>query len=190
MESVRRRLCARLREEAGFSIPELLVAAVIGVMVAGAGMLVLQIAARAQPQVADRAAQVQQGRTFIERITRELRQGEAVLSASSSGLTILTYVDQLTCGGQPSPSANFCRITYSCSSSACNRTVRSPDGTGSSPSSTALAGISGPNVFTYQPTMTSPTYIGLKLVYPAEGGDDAVTLDDGVALRNYLAAEE
>jgi prepilin-type N-terminal cleavage/methylation domain-containing protein len=176
-------------DQRGFTLPELLVATLIALIVTSAGLYVLEGAVRSQPRISQRAAKVQQGRTLVERITRELRQGESVTNASASGFKVLTYIDQVTCGGQPSTSANFCQVTYACTSTACTRTLRNPNGTGTAAPQTVASGITGPNVFTYQPSSVNPSYLGVKLVYPASGGEDAVTLDDGVALRNYLAAD-
>ena len=39
-------------------------------------------------------------------------------------------------------------------------------------------------MFGYSPNSTNPDYVSMRLVFPAAGGDDAVTLDDGVDLRN------
>ncbi len=39
-------------------------------------------------------------------------------------------------------------------------------------------------MFGYSPSSADPDYVSMRLVLPAEGGDDAVTLDDGVDLRN------
>jgi prepilin-type N-terminal cleavage/methylation domain-containing protein len=176
-------------DERGFTLPELLVATLIALLVTSAGLYVLEGAVRNQPKISERAARIQEGRTLIERITRELRQGETVTNATASGFKVLTYIDQVTCGGQPSTSANFCQVTYACTATACTRTLRNPNGSGSAASQTVANGITGPNVFSYQPSAVNPSYLGVRLVYPAAGGDDAVTLDDGVALRNFLAAE-
>jgi type II secretory pathway pseudopilin PulG len=184
----RRRSC-RARDQGGFTIPELLVGLTLGLIVIGGAMALLQRAVAQQPVASDRAAQIQQGRTMIERLTRELRQGETISGASATGLTILTYVDLLTCGGAPASSANFCRITYACSGTTCSRTVRNPDGSGSAPATTAVSGLSSPNVFTYSPSSNDPSYVGVRLVYPAADGDDAVTLDDGVTMRNWIASQ-
>ena len=30
-----------------------------------------------------------------------------------------------------------------------------------------------------------PTYVAVRLVFPQESGEEAITLEDGAALRNY-----
>ena len=51
-----------------------------------------------------------------------------------------------------------------------------------------VSGISSPNVFSYSPSTTGPSYVGVQLVYPSTSAADgeAVTLSDGVALRNWF----
>ena len=173
-------------DERGYSLPELIVATMVALIVAAAGMTVVMIAVRSEPKVSERAAQIQQGRTMIERISRELRQGESVSSPSASGLTMLTYVASASCGGAPSSTAILCRVTYACGSTGCTRTERNPNGSGSAPSEQVVSGILGPSVFSYQPSASAPEYVGLALSYPGEDGEETVTLADGVALRNYF----
>ena len=175
-----------MRDERGMTFPELIVATAIALVVAAAGMAVVSMANRTQPGISQRASDLQLGRNLIERLTRELRQGQGVAAPSSSGLQILTYVEGASCTSS-APGTSFCRVTYSCGSTACTRTQANPDGTGSSPPEPAATGITGPNVFTYSPTTVDPNYVGVKLEYPGADGEEAVTLSDGVSLRNHLA---
>jgi len=99
-----------LGSERGFSLPELLVAVVIALIIAGAGMTLVSMAVRAQPKVSERAAQIQQGRTMLESVGRELRQGESVSNPTPSGLSVLTYVDSVSCGGAAGSPAILCRV--------------------------------------------------------------------------------
>jgi type II secretory pathway pseudopilin PulG len=181
---------ARIAGEGGFTLPELLVGILLTVIVAGAAMAVVSFATRTQPQASERAGQLQQGRTMIEQVTREVRQGEAVTAATASSLQILTKVHSATCGGPGSATAKAiaCQVTYSCTTTACQRTVRNPDGTGSAPTRTMLSGISSSSVFSYSPSATNPSYVGVTLVYPSTTAADgeAVTLSDGAALRNWF----
>jgi prepilin-type N-terminal cleavage/methylation domain-containing protein len=187
MQERRRRAVRRLRRsERGFTLPELLVAAMIALIVAGAGMTLLITMVRSQPAVSDRAAQVQQGRTMLEALSRELRQGESVLSPTTSGLAVLTYVNSATCGGASASSSILCRVTYACGSTSCTRTEQNPDGSGGASPEEVVRGITGPNVFSYQGTTGDPSYVGLRLVFPADDGSEAITLDGGAALRNHF----
>jgi prepilin-type N-terminal cleavage/methylation domain-containing protein len=175
-------------EEQGFTLPELLVATVLGLLVIGAAVTAFTGAIQSQPRVNSQAGAIQQARTTMERITRELRQGSSVPSATASQLSIITYVDSATCGGAASTTAISCRVTYSCSSGTCTRTEAKPDGTLPGPAVRVVSGLSSDNVFSYTaPSSTAPAYVGVTLALPATGGTDAITLSDGAALRNPAA---
>ena len=80
-----------------------------------------------------------------------------------------------------------CRVDYSCVSGACTRTESQPDGTGTAPGVEVVSGLNGSDVFEYSPSTVDPTYIGMTMAFPASGSEDAITLKDGVALRNPAA---
>jgi prepilin-type N-terminal cleavage/methylation domain-containing protein len=176
-----------LGSERGFTLPELLVAITIALIIAGAGMTLVSMAVRAQPRVSERAAQIQQGRTMLETVGRELRQGESVSNPTPSGLSVLTYVDSASCGGAAGSPAILCRVDYACGATSCTRTERNPDGSGAAPSEVVVRGITGPNVFSYQGLIGDPSYVGLRLVFPREDGEEGVTFEGGAALRNHSA---
>lgn len=175
--------------EAGFTLIELLVAITIALVVTAAAATVLILAVRDQPRIADRSAQIQQGRTMVERISRELRQGDGIEDASSSGLRVHTYVSDAECGGSSSAMVP-CWITYSCASTSCTRT---PDG--SAVQETVVSSVSDPEVFCYvpwdgsaaceAPSAVDPSYVAIRLEFPREDGAEAVTVADGVVLRNH-----
>ena len=81
-------------ETDGFTLPELLIATVIGLIVIGAAVTAMTVSVNSQPRLNSQAASVQQARTTMERITRELRQGSSVPNATASQLSIVTYVEQ------------------------------------------------------------------------------------------------
>jgi type II secretory pathway pseudopilin PulG len=185
-----RKLAAALhRREDGYTLPELVMAAtaLIGlVAIMGAGLTTI---ARNQVRIADRSAQIQQGRTMIERITRELREGSGVQNPTSSSLSFLTYVRRQQCGGSESPTSETtpaiqCRVTYTCSSGVCTRAEALPNGSGSGPAVILVEGLRSNSVFTYAPNATNPGHVTVTLEYPGQDGDETVTLSDGAALRN------
>ena len=47
-----------------------------------------------------------------------------------------------------------------------------------------VSGLSSSAVFGYSPDTANPEYVTMRLVFPAEGGGDAITLEAGVDLRN------
>lgn len=149
-----------------------------------AALAVLPMVLRSEPRISERAAHIQEGRALIERLTRELRQGSGVESATSSGLEFLTYVRRTDCGSSTvQDPAIQCRVTYSCQEGTCTRTERNPDGTGAAGPVELAQGLQSAS-FSYLPSPSAAEYVTVRLAYPAEGGDDAVTLEDGANLRN------
>jgi len=171
---------SRLAGDEGFTLTELLVAMTIGIVVMGAGVLMFTAALQSQPKASARLDKVQDARTTSERIVRELRQGRAAPTATSSELSIETY-----CGGAASP----CLVTYTCTAGTCTRVEDSQlDETPSEPTTTVVSGLSNAVVFSYSPSSTAPRWVGITLQFPAEGGDDAITVEDGAALRNSASS--
>ena len=174
----------RPREQSGFTLIELLVSITVMIVLAGAAVGLLQVAVRSEPRIAERTESVQQARALMERVTQELRQGYGIDTALSSQLDILTYLKRTSCGGPAASSAIPCRVTYTCTSGICTRTELNPDGSGGGPTVQLVEGLSSSDVFEYLPGASQPDYVEMRLSFPAREGDDAITLDDGVALRN------
>jgi prepilin-type N-terminal cleavage/methylation domain-containing protein len=177
---------SRLGDEHGFTLVELLVAVALMLIIVAAAMGLLVTSNNSQPRISKRASALQQGRVLTERITRELRQGVGVATTpTASTLSLLTYVGHSACGSSQVGAARQCRVTYSCATNGiCTRTERNPDGTGTAPAVRVAEGLRSNAVFSYQPTTVNPTFVGIRLEYPAADGEEAVTFDDGVALRN------
>jgi prepilin-type N-terminal cleavage/methylation domain-containing protein len=179
-----------LRAEGGFTLAELLVAMMITLIAFAAALLLLQVALKAQPRITERGAAIQQGRAWIERLTRELRQGGTVAgSPTSSQLAFLTYVRHSSCGGTATSSSIQCLVTYTCSAGTCSRTERNPDGSGTAAAQQMVTGLQSDSVFSYAPISAAPEYVGVTLRFPATDDpgetEDAITLTDGVTLRNF-----
>jgi Tfp pilus assembly protein PilW len=180
-----RRAFKRAASQRGFTIAELLIGAMMGLIIVGAATMVFTAGMQAQPGLSKRDNAISQARYAMERLTRELRQGSLVSSASANQLSFVTYVDSpSTCGTGYSNTANPCRVTYSCTTMGCTRAIAKPDGTSPQAPVTVVTGLSNPNVFTYSPSSTAPTYIGATFVFAGENGSDAITVTDGAALRN------
>jgi Tfp pilus assembly protein PilW len=184
-----RRIRQRLSEERGHTLVELLVAASLMLLVLGTVGVVVMVVQRTQPQVSDHAAQIQRGQALMERLTRELRQTRGVVGTpTASAITFQTYVRRTACGGASpaetdTTAAIPCQVTYQCSASACFRTEVAPGGSGGTPVE-LVRGLDSSAPFSYSPSAADPDYVGVQLVFPGREGDDAVTLDDGVNLRN------
>jgi Tfp pilus assembly protein PilW len=181
-----------LKCERGVSIAELLVFMMMLLFVLGAGMTLLIVAVRSQPRISDRNFAIQEGRVLQERFARELRQSslvEQTPAPTSSWITFDTYMRRTQCGGavetDPTKPAIACKVTYTCTAGACHRTEAPlPGRPGTTTTQQLVSGLSSSAVFAYSPDSTNPDYVTMRLVLPAEGGDDAVTLEDGVDLRN------
>lgn len=186
MPGVRRGAARPLRrEEGGFTLIELLVATSFGLVVIGAAFTMFATAIHSQPRDTTKIAAMQQARTTLDRITRELRQGlEVVPSAptpTASQLAIVTYVKQATCGGVAASASIPCRVTYTCSGTTCTRVVAQPNGSAPGTAVTVASGLSSTNIFTYSPPV-DPSYVGISFAFTGSG--QPFTLGDGVTLRN------
>ncbi len=47
-----------------------------------------------------------------------------------------------------------------------------------------VEGLSTNQVFAFSPALPGKAFVTIKLAFPAANGDDAITLEDGAALRN------
>ncbi|MEK6327959.1 MAG: hypothetical protein AABM66_10640 [Actinomycetota bacterium] len=181
-----------LRCERGVSMVELLVFTMMLLFVLAAALTLLIVAVKSQPRISDRDFAIQQARVLQERFARELRQSslvEQTPAPTSSSITFDTYVRRTQCGGaletDPAKPAIACKVAYTCTAGACDRTEAPLSGQpGTTVNERLVSGLSSSAVFDYSPSSANPDYVTTRLVFPAEGGDDAVTLEDGVDLRN------
>lgn len=190
-----------LRDQRGITLVELMVATTMTLLVLGAASYLMIIAVRTQPAISDRNADIQQGRVFEERFTRELRASykiEPAPAPTASTLSFDTYVRSTTCGGaaqtNPAAPAIPCRVTYTCSAGTCSRAEGAPSTGGGTPIR-IVSGLASAAVFGTDPTTppTSPStplatdadFITVHLAFPpTDSGGQAIILDDGVDLRN------
>ncbi len=156
----------------------------VSLVVIGGSVGVVTAGLRSEPRIAERTADIQEARVAVERLTREMRQGSLVTAASANQLSVVTNVNSLPCGGATSDASQPCLVTYACSGGQCTRTEANPDGSGATAPVVVVKGISADPVFTYTPSAASPNYIGVALEFPANAGDDSITLTDGVTMRN------
>lgn len=185
----------RLRgEQSGFTFVELLIALAIGLMLIAVAATVFTAVGRSQPGQLARGHAIEQARTSMERLTREIRQGSTVYPSTASSLSLLTYVHSQSCGGPWANTAIQCKVTYTCTSGTCTRAeAPPPPATGSGPATPVVTGLSGSSVFSYTPTCDvsstpgNPGYVCVTLIFPGSGGDDAITLQDGAMPVNATA---
>jgi hypothetical protein len=161
---------------------------VLSLLLMGTAVSLFTSGVRSEPRISDRSAQIQQARTMAERISRELRQGSNASSVVPSQLMILTYVPRAACGETASGPALRCRVFYDCEAGACTRTECGPNvaappvGCGSA--AQVVAGLADTNVFAFTPRSPGQGFVSVRLAFPATTGEDAITIEDGVALRN------
>jgi Tfp pilus assembly protein PilW len=183
--ALRERVARRLRGEGGFTLVELLMGLMLGLLVVGVGVTIFTASVQSQPKLTQRGEAISQARTGMERLTRELRQGATVFTAAANQLSFITFVHSpSSCGSGYSSAANQCRVTYTCTTTSCTRVLAKPNGTDPGAATTVVTGLSNPNVFTYSPSSANPSFIGATLVFAGQNGDDAITVSDGATVRN------
>jgi len=143
---------------------------------------------RAQPEVSGRAQNISEARWVLERLTRELRNGVAVTTATPSEVSFRTYVRRTACGAEgtlaSSSPAIECQVTYSCTTTSCRRAEAAPGSEEEGAETTIFTGIDDSSVFSYSPNEEEPTYVGATLHIPNPSGPADLTISDGASLRN------
>jgi hypothetical protein len=173
----------RLGAEEGFSLAELLMAATISLIIVSAGTMMFTTAVRSQTGLRSRDHAIQEGRTAMERMIREIRQGEAVVGTpTASTLSFSTFVANSTvCVGSQSDQYAHkpCVVTYRCASGGtCTRLEQNPY-TGAQGSAVPIVtGLATPNVFEY---WSDPS---TECQPPPDVSSEAVSVRDEATLRN------
>lgn len=180
-----------IRCEDAFSLIELIVAISVTLIVAAAGLGLLEAAGRSEPRLRAENAKIQTAQTAMERVVRELRQTYTVSTPTptASSLTVLTYLPRTTCGGSTVGAARQCKVNITCTAGTCTRTVSEVNGSG--PSSQVIAtGLISNSVFSYLPSTAAPTQMTVTFGLSQTPGssEDAITLSDGVVFRNITGA--
>ncbi len=177
--SVTRRAIARLRDQRGISLVEMLVAAASFTFVVGAAMTLSIVALHNEPRAAERSDRVNLARTTLERMTRELRQTYSVQTAGSNELSFFTYE---RVGGATTSTQRL--VSYRCDSGTCVRR-EAPVGQPLPESGTIVAsGVTNSNVFDYLPDTINPEEVDIRFVLSIPGQSHTIAVDDGVNLRN------
>jgi type II secretory pathway pseudopilin PulG len=204
---MRRALNTRLSDESGMTLIEVLVAAAMSVVVVGGATSMLISAVRQQPEQSERAQSISTARYVLDRMTREIRNGVHVDSATATSVSFLARLRRTTCGGaaptDPSTSAIPCQVTYTCTTGSCSRVEATPEVTTSPPGTktTIVTDIDDAEVFCFVPSAetestkcgpadpeTPITYVGVNLHIPNPSGGGALTISDGASLRSATFA--
>jgi hypothetical protein len=180
---------------------EMIVAALMSVIVVGASCAMLINAVREQPGLSRKAQNVTTARFQLERVVRELRNSEAIETATPAEVKLVARVQKTVCGGaaQTDPAAEpvRCKVTYRCSGKTCTRSEGTLEGTPVGTSVVALSGIGSTSVFCFVPSReadptqcgepptdgSTPTYVGVNLAVPNPQGRGLLTISDGATLR-------
>lgn len=179
----------RLGDERGYTLVEMLVAGIITVAMVGTLGYLFVIAQRNQPEIADRADQIQRGRVAVENMTREIREAYAVNGTpTSTQLSINTFVRHTTCGSttfRSSTEASIpCRVTYTCTAGACSRVEANPDGSNPAAAVRLVEGLDSTAVFDYDEGPSGGAFVDVTLTFPSALDGESVTIADGAELRN------
>jgi type II secretory pathway pseudopilin PulG len=174
--------------QGGFTLIELMMAIFLLMAVLAIALPVVVQSMQTEPRISNRAAKISEARVLVERVARELRQGSVVETASSNTISFRTYVRRTACGGGTLPTAStpaiLCRVTYACSGGICTRLEQNSNGTGGGTPTRMVEGLLSNAVFTYLPNASAPSYVEVRFEMPAENGNDSITLEDGIDLRN------
>jgi prepilin-type N-terminal cleavage/methylation domain-containing protein len=197
--------------ERGYTLIELLVAIVLALVVAGAAMSFLIVTTDQQNVVASRAVSARQAEVVLQRLTREVREAQNIVSATTGTNTTPVNVTY----GAGSSSVSFylpgagstsagTRVTWTCTAGAsCTRTTGTTtvtELTGVSSANFTPISSSGATLASNAGTGSSPSYpsafdiaLQVKVISQLDAGQthvaagitSAITVQDGVTLRNY-----
>ena len=163
------RTSAAERADAGSTLVEVVFASALLLVVVGAFLAAFVSVQKSEAYVSGRAEALDDMRLTMARMTRDLRQGTAVASASTpSHLAVTTYVD-----------GTLQQVVYDATGTSLTRQV------GSSSAVELQGGLSSTAIFEYAPSAEAAEVITITLtVVPPSAPDTTVTIDSEVRLRN------
>jgi Tfp pilus assembly protein PilW len=171
----------RLSREDGFTLPELLMAFGIGILIVGWAAMMFTSALRSQPGLSKRDDAITQGRIAMERLVRELRQGEALQSTagdswSSQALSFKTFVHSASCADPTTACVR--RVTYTCTAGTCTR-VEADANTGVQGTPVRMvSGLASSAVFDFRADPST------ECAAPPDVSNEGVSIRDEATLRN------
>lgn len=154
------RRTAALRDERGFTLVELMVTILLGLIIFAAVMQMMVVGGHRQKQIDTRISQLQSARVSEEALARDLRQATAVTVQTTRSVqyTLPTGVV----------------VTWACTAAGvCTRT------SGAGVATKVMSQVTNSTIF----ALPSPNYVTISFVV-SEAGRSDITINDGVALRN------
>jgi hypothetical protein len=173
------RLRARLADERGLNLVELLVVIPMVAIVLLGIYALYNVGAKGQERNNVRVTTLLRDQNGLERMTREMRQATEFTPVSSQILDATTYV---RLPGDTSSSAR--RVRYECLDGSCKRWEGTAGGALTSGPETIISGVENPDVFFFAPDNVNPTYVTVKLEVSVKGANNPIVLDGGFELRN------
>jgi type II secretory pathway pseudopilin PulG len=165
------------REESGFQLIELVLAAALLAVALGAVLALLDVTAQEAPRHTERGQAIREAETGLERMTREIRQASTVTINSSRSVDLRTWV---RVGGGTAIERT---VRFDCSTDKCLRS-EGPVGGGLTGGEVLVSGVSNSDIFTPTPSSGTPTYLAVKLALNVERNDKPYYVYDGAEMRN------
>jgi hypothetical protein len=191
--SAAHRFRGRLGSDSGFTLLELLVASLTGVIVLTATFALLESSQLVQARDAEWALALQEDRAGLARMVRDIRQATKVEEANAGSIVFLA-----TIGGKAWKVKYECGVSQSGTTlTQCER-LAAEEGKPLPATGPLLARdmVNGSAVFSYSPNTTAPTFVTAKIELPAKGTlkqagstgyGHKVVLEDSAFMRNlYL----
>ena len=178
LSSIARR---RFAAQDGFTMIEVLLAMMLGLMIVAVGAMMFTTVVRSESGLAARDQAIRQGRTTMERMIREVRQGLSLDTAagdswSSQSLSFRTFAHSTSCADPTRACVR--RVTYICTAGTCSRIEADPNtGAAGSPVQ-VISGLASSAVFDYRADPST------ECAAPPAVSNEAVSIRDEATLRN------
>jgi type II secretory pathway pseudopilin PulG len=180
----------RLPQDRGWTLIELLISISMMLTLFFAALPIIDGAANTEGRIQTAAFSIGDARVFSDQVLRDLRPATGVVGNPSTprpALTVDTFVRHSCGSGNPSAEDDPptpCRVAYSCSGGTCTRQEEG------GPTVTMITGLSNDIVFSPEAnTYDQTVFVGITIELPSQQdpSEDAITLQDGTALRNVGA---
>lgn len=180
--SIARQLRARLRDQRGMSLIELLVAMPLALLLLFAALNALDVTAKNQGRITKRSQAATQAKVGLDRMVREVREADSLSLVTSQIVDIVTPVRPAT--GPSTYAGNLRLVRYDCTGGRCTRYEGPKAGPVGAAGKVLVSDVRNQDVFAPTPDFVNPTYLGIKLRIGITGQTNTLNLTDGVNLRN------